>query len=245
MIKEFQDRDGFNHHDAFQLWRRQNPSGYFLTFKTKMKANLHGSNCDHSGTPDFTMAERKKEGLVGSLTRHKKVCSETEKELLEWSLLNEVQAAVCYHCNSRIEDFISLDWSITEYMIEDPLIEAREEPRKLVPKNSDLPPAGVLAPVKAAAEVFQYSQDLAVKSYVLSEAKGQCEGCARPSPFRSADGEPFLEIHHVKHRAEGGSDRVTNTVALCPNCHKEIHLGENRQRLVARLFESVSRLEKE
>lgn len=35
---------------------------------------------------------------------------------------------------------------------------------------------------------------------------------------------PFLEVHHVKWLAKGGSDTVNNVVALCPNCHRKMHL---------------------
>jgi len=29
--------------------------------------------------------------------------------------------------------------------------------------------------------------------------------------------------------AEGGKDTVENAAALCPNCHKEAHFGENKE----------------
>lgn len=37
---------------------------------------------------------------------------------------------------------------------------------------------------------------------------------------------PYLEVHHIKILSHGGSDSVENVVALCPNCHKKIHLLE-------------------
>jgi 5-methylcytosine-specific restriction enzyme A len=37
------------------------------------------------------------------------------------------------------------------------------------------------------------------------------------------DGEPFLEIHHIKWLSNGGDDSIDNTVALCPNCHRKMH----------------------
>lgn len=35
----------------------------------------------------------------------------------------------------------------------------------------------------------------------------------------------ICDIHHIKHRKNGGTDDNTNLVILCPNCHREIHSG--------------------
>ena len=76
------------------------------------------------------------------------------------------------------------------------------------------------------------------------EAKGICEGCAKPAPFEK-DGRPFLEVHHVKHLAQEGSDRPSNAVALCPNCHRRCHHSSDRDEFTAQLYEKVGRLEEE
>jgi 5-methylcytosine-specific restriction protein A len=47
--------------------------------------------------------------------------------------------------------------------------------------------------------------------------------CNKNAPFIKKNGEPFLESHHIKPRAEGGSDTIDNVSALCPNCHRKIH----------------------
>ena len=44
------------------------------------------------------------------------------------------------------------------------------------------------------------------------------------TPFSRADGDPYLETHHVVWLAQGGSDTVENTVALCSNCHRKMHI---------------------
>ena len=60
----------------------------------------------------------------------------------------------------------------------------------------------------------------------LHLARGTCENCRKPAPFkRKSDGTPFLEVHHLKPLAEGGEDTVGNTQALCPNCHRKAHFG--------------------
>lgn len=62
---------------------------------------------------------------------------------------------------------------------------------------------------------------------VLDRATGKCERCDQPAPFRRAsDGSPYLEVHHRKPLAANGEDTVENALALCPNCHRELHFGE-------------------
>jgi 5-methylcytosine-specific restriction enzyme A len=63
-----------------------------------------------------------------------------------------------------------------------------------------------------------------VAEYVRRRAKGRCELCAGLGPFLDRDGLPFLEVHHVKWLSDGGEDTIFNTVALCPNCHRKMHL---------------------
>ncbi len=61
----------------------------------------------------------------------------------------------------------------------------------------------------------------------LALAEGKCEKCGKEAPFISAiDGMPYLEVHHIKPIKDGGEDTLENTTALCPNCHREVHLGK-------------------
>ena len=71
---------------------------------------------------------------------------------------------------------------------------------------------------------------------VLERANGFCELCEMEAPFlRKKDDTPFLEVHHIQPLAEGGKDTVRNTVALCPNCHREAHFGINKYKLKKKL----------
>jgi len=60
---------------------------------------------------------------------------------------------------------------------------------------------------------------------VLVQAAGVCQRCAREAPFKRLDGTPYLEVHHLTPLAQGGTDTVANAIALCPNCHRELHYG--------------------
>lgn len=69
-----------------------------------------------------------------------------------------------------------------------------------------------------------YYRNQYVVEYVRRRASGRCELCANLGPFVVGDGLPFLEVHHVKWLSDGGEDTIENTVALCPNCHRKMHI---------------------
>lgn len=72
--------------------------------------------------------------------------------------------------------------------------------------------------------IFQRNPDVIAE--VLLRAKGKCEQCNKPAPFkRKKDGTPYLEVHHKIQLADGGEDSVVNAIALCPNCHRQQHFG--------------------
>jgi 5-methylcytosine-specific restriction protein A len=106
-------------------------------------------------------------------------------------------------------------------------------------------PNGNQKPETSSSEVTFVKRDAAVKAWVLRHSNGLCDCCKRPSPFSGVDGMPYLEVHHVRQLADKGSDTISNTVALCPNCHREIHYGVNAANLVHRLYEQVTRLVRE
>jgi 5-methylcytosine-specific restriction protein A len=64
-----------------------------------------------------------------------------------------------------------------------------------------------------------------VRRYVLARAGGVCEACDKPAPFETAEGEPFLEAHHIRRLSDGGPDNPRWVAAVCPNCHRRAHYG--------------------
>jgi len=120
-------------------------------------------------------------------------------------------------------------------------ITVREEIEKArLPK-----PIGNRSPKVTPTDVTLFQRDAMVKAWVLQQANGKCEACEKSAPFYGTDGTPYLEVHHVRQLADNGSDTVTNAVALCPNCHRELHYGANTQKLVAHLYAHVTRLVRE
>jgi 5-methylcytosine-specific restriction protein A len=78
--------------------------------------------------------------------------------------------------------------------------------------------------VQATCTVYRRNQDVVAE--VLLRAKGMCEVCGKPAPFkRRTDDSPYLEVHHKVQLAHGGDDTVENALAVCPNCHRQAHCG--------------------
>lgn len=59
---------------------------------------------------------------------------------------------------------------------------------------------------------------------VKRRAKGMCQLCLKPAPFLDKNGKPYLEAHHIVPLASNGPDIISNMVALCPNCHRKMHV---------------------
>lgn len=112
--------------------------------------------------------------------------------------------------------------------------------------QQDFPiPRGVEKPNEIVSQTIQRERDPLVRDWVLRAANGVCECCEQEAPFKLSDGLPYLEVHHIRHLANDGSDTVSNTVALCPNCHRELHHGKHKDELVENLYAYIPRLKRE
>jgi 5-methylcytosine-specific restriction protein A len=69
-----------------------------------------------------------------------------------------------------------------------------------------------------------YIRNQHIAEYTRKIANGICQLCNQPAPFKDRSGNPFLESHHIIWLSKGGPDTIENTVALCPNCHKRMHV---------------------
>lgn len=66
-----------------------------------------------------------------------------------------------------------------------------------------------------------------VGEYARRRANGTCELCDLPAPFQNKEKKPYLEVHHIEWLSKGGEDTIENTVALCPNCHRKMHIVDS------------------
>lgn len=86
--------------------------------------------------------------------------------------------------------------------------------------------------------VQQYVRSAYVVEYAKRLANGICQLCEQPAPFKDKKSIPYLETHHIVWLARGGEDTIFNTVALCPNCHKRMHvldLEEDKTKLLSKI----------
>lgn len=74
----------------------------------------------------------------------------------------------------------------------------------------------------------QYDRDPYISELSKRLANGICQLCQNPAPFKNKEGEPFLESHHIEWLSDGGEDTIENTVALCPNCHRKMHIQKKK-----------------
>lgn len=106
-------------------------------------------------------------------------------------------------------------------------------------------PEGSRVPGTTVSTTAGFVRDAKVKAWVLKRAQATCEACEQPAPFSGADGFPFLEVHHLRKLADGGSDTVTNAVAVCPNCHRRLHFSEDAHAYRETLYGKVAELKRE
>ena len=114
--------------------------------------------------------------------------------------------------------------------------------REQVKRRPKQAPTGVEAPSRVVATSSTFVRDPEVKAWVLVRASGVCECCGESAPFETVDGNPFLEVHHLRTLADGGADTVKNVAAVCPNCHRRMHFGRDARQMRARTVARVAEL---
>jgi len=85
-----------------------------------------------------------------------------------------------------------------------------------------------------------YPRSDVVKEFALRHADGICQGCLEDAPFVDNSGKPFLEVHHLHRRADGGPDSPENVIALCPNCHRRRHHGHDGEEFNQQLIQKAN-----
>lgn len=83
---------------------------------------------------------------------------------------------------------------------------------------------GKRKPFERTVTLVQRDRDSYVSEYVKRRAQGICDLCREPAPFKDKKKRPYLESHHVDWLSNGGEDTIDNAVALCPNCHRKMHV---------------------
>lgn len=85
-------------------------------------------------------------------------------------------------------------------------------------------------------------RDPYITEYVIKKSDGVCQLCENKAPFSKKDGSPYLECYHIEPFSSGGSEKIENTVALCPNCHKKmqiLNLNSDKEKLLKAIKKEV------
>lgn len=207
-LVEFHDTPNQSQHDAFQAWRAANPDGFFLTFKTRSKANLHVSTCHHLGSEDWTREE-----TGDSLTVKRKVCCHHARTLEAWAAAQGLHVHHCLDCLGAGE--------------------TDDEGAEMVPRE-DTRQTGVEAVegIAREARVIARTRSGRLRAAALRLAQGVCAVCDTDfSKILDGKGTRVLQVHHKRQLSLSDEPQV-NTVddlaVVCANCHALLHLCPRR-----------------
>ena len=113
---------------------------------------------------------------------------------------------------------------LTEEQISDLMI----DPTKL---GDDLSDKSLDEMVEAGAKMEGYEPhkqdwknreriDPAIRKAVMARDNNTCQCCKKGGP----DYVDILDLHHIVEVYLGGEDSIANSITLCLNCHKQVHL---------------------
>lgn len=202
---------------AYYKWLTDHQySGYVLAWDKPSYNRLHFSWCKSISGPPSESRKR-----VTAISR--KACSSDLGALWEWALSNpdsiKTEVVSCKHCRPpNFQGASHFELSFQEQVTES-LAEPAANRRKRLKAAPSFPEKKLVL-----SSVFVRNSDVVAE--VLIRANGKCERCKCLAPFvRRTNGTPYLEVHHSVPLADGGEDTVDNAVALCPNCHRQLHHG--------------------
>ena len=91
---------------------------------------------------------------------------------------------------------------------------------------------------------FKRSRD--ARDLVIARSKFKCEydKCTGMPPDVDSQGKPILQVDHIMPLSEGGSDRPSNMIAICPNCHVAKTIGLNKKIIAKEFLQIVNKKEK-
>ena len=113
------------------------------------------------------------------------------------------------------------DKSILDEEFNNAVKKASEKPIEVLQKIAEKKES---SGITSMSQVKVYYRDPTIAAYVKKRANGCCQLCGLPAPFKDQNDEPYLECHHIEWLSKDGKDSINNCVALCPNCHKRMHI---------------------
>lgn len=142
----------------------------------------------------------------------------------------------------KLTDYKYMFYFLDESDLENNLINFEKKVSSELSKPIIVKPKGIAKPSRKKQYSYTILRDAKVKAWILKNSSGNCEACGKKAPFQKDNGEPYLEVHHLKRLSDGGSDTISNAIAVCPNCHRNLHLGSEKNNLEKKIYEKIKRL---
>lgn len=75
-----------------------------------------------------------------------------------------------------------------------------------------------------------YQRNPLISLFAKRSANWTCQKCGMKSPFKDdIMNNAFIQSHHIEWLEKGGTDTIDNVIALCPNCHKIVHISPDQK----------------
>lgn len=165
------------------------------------------------------------EFIVGTMKLHINKINNKINSKVEWKDISEKEFTV-YDCIISIKKQKKRSFEIMNQSLNDEVEAAgklsSEQRVELLKGAPELP-----IKMEVTTSVFKRNPLVIAERLYLASLDGyRCQTCKKPAPFsRISTGQPYLEVHHIVHLANEGKDTVDNTIALCPDCHRNYHHG--------------------
>jgi len=134
-------------------------------------------------------------------------------ERLRW-LVNQTNPGMFQNVTAPDVEVLNREF---EKAVEKEETKSLDELKKNAKKKASRPTADVV-------QTKIYHRDPTIAAYAKKRANGYCQLCGEKAPFSDQNGDPYLECHHIDWLSKGGMDAIDNCVALCPNCHRKMHI---------------------
>jgi 5-methylcytosine-specific restriction protein A len=95
--------------------------------------------------------------------------------------------------------------------------------------------------ITGAKPVRRFKRSREARDLVIARSEFKCEydKCTGMPPDVDSQGKPILQVDHIVPLSEGGSDRPSNMIAICPNCHVAKTIGFNKKRIAKEFLKIV------
>ena len=220
---------------GYENWLSAHQSGFMANMSKRPHSNYFVIHRSTHKLPDRSNPATRNP-RTGN--RYSKVTAETLTELVDWARRT---VPALHHLSAQ--NFCDVCAPADALPVESPPTASPEEyitgADRIRACGTVKKPMGVVVPRSSTGTSTVFFRDPSVRAWVLQRAVGHCELCGNPAPFLTDDQEPFLESHHLITLSAGGPDTPDNAAAVCPNCHRNLHHGIDRDDLRERLSRTV------